>query len=92
MTLNDDDYREIFSLFSSVTDYELKQIYDKNSSTYYKGEILNEEYELVGTKLEFAKDSFRAILYYLHKHGYELYKNKNHFSIKFIEKEFGEMK
>ena len=88
LELSNDDLKEVFSLFSSSTTYEINQIYDVNNDLYFKLENLNEEYELVLEKKEFALGSLRAVLYYLVTHGYEVKKGNNKIDLEDIKKTF----
>ena len=73
LDLPEDDYKEIFALFSSCSMTELSWIYDPKQPTYYKNENLDEEYSYYIHKREFAYDSWRAVMYFLYKHGFKLY-------------------
>ncbi|MGH7495429.1 MAG: hypothetical protein ACREOO_23980 [bacterium] len=88
ITLNEHDLKEIFALFSSVSTYELGQIYDRLHDNFYKNEILAEEYELTQPKREFARDSWRAVIYFLYKQGYQLKKGDQIVDLEFIMSEF----
>jgi hypothetical protein len=88
LVLSDDELKEVFSLFSSSTTYELNQIYDSNNDHYFMLENLNEQYELVIDKKEFALGSLRAVLYYLLTHGYEVKKGKHKLDIEEIKETF----
>jgi hypothetical protein len=70
--LKDEDLQEIFALFSSPADEERIQAYDEASNFYFRKLNLVDEYSLSEEKKEFAVDAWRAITYYLHRHGYEL--------------------
>ncbi len=72
--LSDDDLCELFALFSSPTEEEVARIYSENDRLFYKNENLSEEYSLTQEKSEFAHDSWRAVLYFLDRHGYKLVK------------------
>jgi hypothetical protein len=61
--LTDDELREIFALFSSPTDYERQQVYDKTETHFYEREDLSREYTLTQERREFAEDAWRAISY-----------------------------
>ncbi len=84
----DDELKEIFSLFTCGTKYEKLQIYDKNSEHYYKNVILNSEYSVTEEKREIALDAWRSIMFFLHRHGYSLYKNGSAINLKSIEDDF----
>jgi hypothetical protein len=81
IVLTDDELREIFALFSSPTDYERQQAYDKTEAHYYEREDLSREYSLTQERREFAEDAFRAILYFLHRRGFKLLKNGEEFDL-----------
>ncbi|MBN2423998.1 MAG: hypothetical protein JXR46_05955 [Calditrichaceae bacterium] len=85
LKFSDKDLKEIFALFSSSTIYELKQIYNKNDNLYFENENLNDEYELVSVKREFALDALRSVLYWLNKKGYSLYKNSNNDKLDWVK-------
>lgn len=74
VTLSDDDLRELFALFSSPTDDELRQVFDRSHTNFYKREDLGAEYSLTQEKREFADDAWRAVTYFLHQRGFKLYK------------------
>jgi hypothetical protein len=87
--LTQDNLREIFSLLVSCTEYEKNQIYDQQSDHYFKYLNLDEEYEPVTSKEEFARDAWRAVLYFLYQHGYTLVNSQGQVDLKTIlEKEF----
>ncbi|HWR13333.1 MAG TPA: hypothetical protein VN577_00785 [Terriglobales bacterium] len=73
--LSNDDYQELFALFTSTTREELEQIYMANSQDYFRNEKVLEEYELTQEKGEFALDAWRAVMYFLHRHGFVLSKD-----------------
>lgn len=75
VTLSDDDLRELFALFSSPTDDELRQVFDSSHPNFYKREDLDAEYSLTQEKKEFADDAWRAVTYFLHRKGFKLYKD-----------------
>lgn len=79
--LTDDELREIFALFSSPTDYERQQVYDKTETHSYKREDLSREYTLTQERREFADDAWRAILYFLHRRGFRLTKNGEEYDL-----------
>ncbi|MFZ1517795.1 MAG: hypothetical protein WAU11_03425 [Ignavibacteriaceae bacterium] len=88
LNLTDDDMKEIFALFTSVSKYELGLIYDDKHRLYYKNEQLEDEYELTEDKMDYARDSYRAIIYWLKKNGYSLEKNGQLDNLAWIEEEF----
>jgi hypothetical protein len=69
------DFKEVFSLFTSATLHELNQIDDPTNDHYFERVNLMEEYELSYEKREFAIDALRAVLAFLHRHGYQLEKD-----------------
>jgi hypothetical protein len=81
LTLSDDDLRELFALFSSPTDHEVRQVFDSSHSNFYKREELNDEYSLTQEKREFAVDAWRAVTYFLHRKGFKLYKDGREFDL-----------
>jgi len=72
---SESDFREIFALFSSSTSYELRQIDDPDNEHYFGRVNLLEEYELSFAKKDFAIDSLRAVLAFLHRQGYKIEKD-----------------
>jgi hypothetical protein len=88
ISLTENDLREIFALFSSVSNFELRQIYNAQEDNFYESEPLPEEYELTQPKGEFARDSWRAVIYFLYKHGYQLKKGDEIIDLDFIKSEF----
>jgi hypothetical protein len=75
--LSEDDLRELFALFSSPTDEEVANIYSPSHRLFYKNERLDEEYSLTEEKGEYARDSWRAVLSFLDRHGYGLTREDN---------------
>ena len=75
------DFKEVFSLFTSPTSYELHQIDDPTSEHYCDRVDLTEQYELCFEKREFAIDALRAVLAFLHRCGYRLEDNGNVISL-----------
>jgi len=71
----EEELQEIFALFSSPTDDELRQVYDPESPHFYKGEDLRQEYNLMQEKREFAEDAWRSVMFFLHNHGFVLTRN-----------------
>jgi hypothetical protein len=78
---NDEDLQEIFALFSSPSDEELRQVYDHANPHFHKLEDLQEEYALTQEKREFAEDAWRAIMFFLHKRGFRLTKEGIEFDL-----------
>ena len=58
---SEDDFREVFALFSSVSADELGQVDDPSSEHYFRRLDLSEEYHLSFEKREFAIDALRAV-------------------------------
>jgi hypothetical protein len=81
ITLTDDELREIFALFSSPTDYERQQVYDRTETHFCGGEDLSREYTLTQERREFAEDAWRAVSYFLHRRGFRLTKNNEEFDL-----------
>lgn len=75
IVLSDEDFREIFALFTSPTDEERNQAYKQESRHYFRKENLTEQYSVAQEKREFAVDAWRAVAYFLHRHGYSLTKD-----------------
>jgi hypothetical protein len=75
------DFKEVFSLFTSATAHELNQIGDPANDHYFDRVDLTEQYELCFEKREFAIDALRAVLAFLHRHGYRLEENGNILSL-----------
>ncbi len=86
--LTEDEFREIFELFSSPSKFEKEQIYNKNNDHYFKKVNLNEEYELTQSKKEFAMDAWRSVIAFLNSNGYSLFKDKEIINISLIENDF----
>ncbi len=73
--LSDDDLRELFALFSSPTEEEVAQIYSVQEPLFFRNEDITEEYSLVQEKGDYARDAWRAVIYFLRRHGYKLTKD-----------------
>jgi len=71
---SDADLKEVFALFSSSTAYELNQVDDPANEHYFERVNLMEEYELSYARQDFAVDALRAVLAFLHRHGYRIEK------------------
>jgi len=82
------DFKEVFSLFTSPTAHELRQIDDPTNEHYFGRVDLMQEYELSYEKREFAVDALRAVIAFLHRHGYRLEKDGALLSLDGIMKEF----
>ncbi len=85
--LSDEELKELFALFTSPAKYELEQIY-KPGEHFYKNVNLEEEYTVYLDKRDFALDSWRAVLYFLFKRGFQLKKGNDIIDLDFIEGEF----
>lgn len=70
--LEPDDYKELFSIFSSSTDFEIRQIYDPESNHYFKKVRLAEEYSLTQERQEFAVDAWRSVIVFLKNRSFSL--------------------
>jgi len=81
VTLNDEDLRDLFALFSSPTDEELRQVLNPSHSNFYKLENLKAEYTLTQERREFAEDVWRAVIYFLQRKGFNLYRNGGEFDL-----------
>lgn len=84
--LDPDDYKELFSIFCSPTDYEISQIYDPDSDHYFKKVKLDEEYSLTQERREFSIDAWRSVIMFLKNKGFSLSKNKEEINLSFIER------
>jgi len=85
---SEDDFREVFALFSSPSAFELGQAFDPGSEHYYRRLDLSEVYELSYEKREFATDALRAVLTFLHRRGYRVEKDGKLSSLKGILEDF----
>ena len=56
----DEEFKEIFSLYTCSTHYEIHQTYDENSQQYFKKINLSDEYELTQEK-DFSDDTAKKI-------------------------------
>jgi DNA repair photolyase len=72
MIPSEEDLQEIYALFTSPADEEVSQIYDETSEFHFRKENLAEEYSLTQEKREFAVDAWRAVNYFLQRHGCSL--------------------
>lgn len=63
--LSEDDLKEIFALFSSVTQHEKNQAYGQDRRFAHSNIDLDEEYQLSEPKRDFALDAWRAVLSFL---------------------------
>ncbi len=88
ITLDDNDLKEIFGLYSSVTQYEKTQIYTQDSGHYFLDEDLSEEYPLTGDKREYALDAWRAVMFFLYSKGFALIKDGKELDLSWAEDEF----
>jgi hypothetical protein len=81
MTLSTEDLQELVALFISPTVEERDEAYNPTSRFYFRKQDLAEEYSLTQERREFAFDSWRAVTYFLHRHGYELAKDGLRFDL-----------
>lgn len=81
LTLEEEDMKEIFSLFSSPTKLEKAAVYQEDSDHYFARVELADEYELCQEKKEYALDSWRAVTAFLNIHGYSLLKKGEVFDL-----------
>ena len=88
IVLSEEDYKEIFSLFTSSTKYEREQIYKKGSGQHFKDVNPYEEYSLTQERREFAMDAWRAVVYFLKSKGFSLFRNEKVFDISWIDEDF----
>jgi hypothetical protein len=82
VTLSDEDLQELFALFSSSTEEELHQVLDPSHTNFYKHENLEAEYTLTQERREFADDAWRAVTYFLHRKGFNLFRNGVEFDLR----------
>ena len=86
--LSEDDLREIYSLFTSSTQHERRQVYDEHSDHHFLSVRLDDEYSLTEEKREFALDAWRAVIHFLHLKGYSLCKEGETRSLAFSFEDF----
>lgn len=86
--LSEDDLKEIYSLFTSSTQHERKQVYDEHSDHHFLSVRLGDEYSLTEEKREFALDAWRAVINFLHLKGYSLCRDGQTVSLAFSLEEF----
>jgi hypothetical protein len=67
VALSEEDFQELFALFSSPTDDELRQVLNPVHANFYKLENLKAEYTLTQERREFAEDAWRAVTDFLHR-------------------------
>jgi hypothetical protein len=82
------DLKEIFSLFTSASEHERKQICDPSGTHYFLRVDLSDEYELTQEKREYALDAVRSVLYFLHRSGYRLEKDGGVADLRGIRRHF----
>jgi hypothetical protein len=75
INLSDDDLRELFALFCSPTEEEVRRIYSPEVRLFFQNEDITKEYSLVQERSEYARDAWRAVTYFLHRHGYSVTKD-----------------
>ncbi len=88
IALTETDLKEVFGLFSSPAKDELKWTIDPNHSDFFERINLSETYELCQEKREFALDSLRGVLAFLHCQGYRIEKGGETFSLEGIFEHF----
>ncbi len=88
VTFTEADLKEVFGMFSSPSKDELKWTYDPNHGDFFERINLSEEYELCQEKREFALDSLRGVLAFLHRQGYRVEKDGETFSLEGIFEHF----
>jgi len=88
--ISGEDFKEIFALYTSSTKYARDQIYDVNCIHFFRNEDLAAEYSPSLDKREFAVDAWRAVLYFLHKHGFSAYKDGVVYDLSFSDAFFAE--
>jgi len=81
VALSEEDLQGLFALFSSPTDDELRQVLNPAHTNFYKLENLKAEYTLTQERREFAEDAWRAVTYFLHHKGFNLYRNGVEFDL-----------
>ena len=86
--LSEDDFKEIFALFTSATKFEKLQVYDVQNEHYFKNVQLAEEYSLTEETREFALDAWRAVISFLNSKGYSLSKDGRIVSLTFSDDQF----
>ena len=87
--LSEDDLRELFAVFSSPTDDELRQVFNPSHTNFYKLEDLEAEYSLTQERREFAQDAWRAVIYFLHSRGFILSRDGIEFDLGTSSEYFG---
>ena len=85
ISLDDSDWKEIFSLFCSPTQYEIGQIYSEGDDQFYQTRDLNREHTLTQEEREFAIDAWRSVLYFLRAKGFTLSLGKEEVDLEFIK-------
>lgn len=88
IVLSEDDLKEIFALFTSVTKFEKAQVYDEQGDHYFRRVQLSEEYALTEETREFALDAWRAVISFLNSNGYSLSKEGRIVTLAFSNDEF----
>ncbi|MDQ3821503.1 MAG: hypothetical protein M3362_28015 [Acidobacteriota bacterium] len=84
--LTDSDMKEIFSLFTSPSAYEVGQIYDPQSEHYFMNVDLKEEYSLTEPTLEYAIDAVRAVIQFIRSKGYSVCKDGEEIELSYATK------
>jgi len=78
---SEQDLQEIFALFTSPADEEKNRLYDASDRLFFRNERLDEQYQLSQEKREFAIDAWRAVAYFLFRHGYRLSKDGEEYDL-----------
>jgi hypothetical protein len=88
LTVDENDLKEIFALFTSATEYEREQVYDRQDDHFFMNADLSGEYSLTQERREYALDAWRAVCFFLHSKGYSLCKDGREVSLAFSADEF----
>jgi hypothetical protein len=88
IVLDEDDWKELFALYTSCTEYERQQIYQEGGAHDYRRTDLGEEYTYSAEKREYAVDAWRAVLFFLHRKGFALTNHRDFIPLETICKEF----
>jgi len=75
INLSDDDLRELFALFKSPSEEEVRRIYSPEDRLFFRNEDIAKEYSLMQERGDYAMDAWRAVIYFLHRHGYSVTKD-----------------
>lgn len=72
ITLEENDLKEIFGLFTSLTKHEKAQVYQQGKGHCLENEVLSEEYALTQEKRESALDAWRSVISFLHARHFRI--------------------